>query len=56
MVSATTLIFHVYILVSLFFQILSIMLTSKRTDPGFSLGRKTHARMLVNLNRDTGIF
>ena len=36
MVSATTLIFHVYILVSLFFQILSIMLTSKRTDLGFS--------------------
>ena len=36
MVSSTALIFHVYIRLSLFFQILSIMLTSKRTDLGFS--------------------
>ena len=36
MVTATTLIFHGYILTSLFFQILSISTTSKRTDLGFS--------------------
>ena len=36
MVTATTLIFHGYILTSLFFQILSIRTTSKRTDLGFS--------------------
>ena len=38
MVSVTTLIFHGYTLVSLFFQILSISIrsTSKRTDLGLS--------------------
>ena len=39
MVTATTLIFHGYILTSLFFQILSISTTSKRTDLGFSLSQ-----------------